>query len=283
VRVDGEFDTTSDVGRDGLRIQSNANQYVSDLLTLYSQSSHSNSGTRGLDLISEQTYVETALDRELVPAVFTGEFCLVIITGNAGDGKTAFLQKFEARAKDEGAELDHSLPNGCRFTLHGRKYVSNYDGSQDEGDRSSNEVLHKFFAPYGGDDSSTWPENEVRLIAINEGRLIDFLTSEESKFSLLNRIVRNGLVTSEPSYGVAIVNLNLRSVMAAMSETEESIFERFIKRLIKKELWEPCQTCDLNSRCYVIHNVRTFQDETAGPKVIERLNGNFDYSQKTLL
>src|SRR4029450_3145598 len=71
----------------------NTNPYVAYLLTLFSQSQRSNSGTRGLDALSEQLYVETALDRELIPAVLASEFRLVIITGNAGDGKTAFLQK----------------------------------------------------------------------------------------------------------------------------------------------------------------------------------------------
>jgi len=68
----------------------NTNPYVTYLLTLYSQSQRSNSGPRGLDALSEQLYVDTALDRELIPAVLAGEFRLVLITGNAGDGKTAF-------------------------------------------------------------------------------------------------------------------------------------------------------------------------------------------------
>jgi serine/threonine protein kinase len=56
----------------------NTNPYVAYLLTLYSQSQRSNSGTRGLDTLSEQLYVETALDRDLIPAVLAGEFRLVL-------------------------------------------------------------------------------------------------------------------------------------------------------------------------------------------------------------
>ena len=155
----------------------NTNPYVAYLLTLYSQSQRSNSGTRGLDALSEQLYVETALDRELIPAVLAGEFRLVLITGNAGDGKTAFLQKLAARARDEQAVMDDSLPNGCRFTLRGRRFLSNYDGSQDEGDQPNEAVLDTFFAPFQGADAAAWPDDETRLIAINEGRLIDFFAS----------------------------------------------------------------------------------------------------------
>ena len=48
-----------------------------------------------------------ALDRDLEPAVLTGEFRLVVITGNAGDGKTAFLQRLEKRAEEQA--VDDSL------------------------------------------------------------------------------------------------------------------------------------------------------------------------------
>ena len=63
--------------------------------------------------------------------------------------------------------------------------MSNYDGSQDEGDRQNDDVLREFFAPFAGSDPTAWPKNEVRLIAINEGRLVDFLTSEGRGFEAL--------------------------------------------------------------------------------------------------
>ena len=252
-------------------IPPNTNPYVSHLLTLYSQSRHSNAGTRGLDAIGEQTYVETSLDRDLVPAVLAGEFRLVVISGNAGDGKTAFLQKLETRATDEGATIDRSLPNGCSFALRGRTYLSNYDGSQDEGEQNSDDVLRAFFAPFEGEDPSTWPSDEVRLIAINEGRLVDFLASEETRFPLLGEIVRRGLVTGSPEQGVAVVNLNLRSVVTDPQGFDGSILERLVRRMTHEKFWEPCHACDLKSRCYVLHNAQTFQDPTAGTKVTERL------------
>ena len=53
----------------------NTNPHVRHLLTVYSQSKHSNAGTRGLDVISRAgPTLETALDRDLLPAVLSGEF-----------------------------------------------------------------------------------------------------------------------------------------------------------------------------------------------------------------
>ena len=256
----------------------NTNPYVSRLLTVYSQSKRSNVGTRGLDAFGQQTYVETGLDRDLEPAVLTGEFRLVVITGNAGDGKTAFLQRLEKRAEDQQAIFDEPLPNGCSFTLQGRTFVTNYDGSQDEGEQTSDDVLREFFAPFAGADSNVWPSKQIRLIAINEGRLIDFLTSEGAQFPLLRQLVTDGLVNGVPDQGVAVVNLNLRSVVTDPLGFEgdpkggdDSIFARQIRRMTAEPFWEPCQGCDLKGRCYALHNARSFQDGTAGPKVIERL------------
>lgn len=249
----------------------NTNPYVWHLLTLYSQSRHSNAGTRGLDAESEKTYVETALDRDLLPAVLAGKFKLVIISGNAGDGKTAFLQKLERHAEADGAAVDRSLPNGSAFVASGRPFVTNYDGSQDEGDRRNEDVLREFFAPFGGVDPAAWPDGETRLIAINEGRLVDFLEANQSQFPALTEIARRGFTTGDPESGVAVVNLNLRSVVTDSHGFEGSILERLVRRLTNERFWEPCQGCDIRDRCYVFHNARTFQDKTAGPKVLERL------------
>jgi serine/threonine protein kinase len=253
-------------------IPPNTNPYVRHLLTVYSQSKHSNAGTRGLDVISEQTYVETALDRDLLPSVLSGEFSLVIISGNAGDGKTAFLQKLERRAEGEGAIVDHSLPNGARFELCGRTFLSNYDGSQDEGDQKNDDVLRAFLAPFKGDDSTDWRSSkETRLIAINEGRLVDFLEVNRTDFAALATFVKEGLRTGEPAEGIAVVNLNLRSVVTDPQGFDGSILERLVRRMTDETFWEPCHGCDLKDRCYAFHNAQTIQDETAGPHVIERL------------
>ncbi len=248
----------------------NTNPYVNHLLTLYSQSRRTNAGTRGLDAMAEQTYVDTLLDLELLPAALRGEFSLVIITGNAGDGKTAFLQQLETAANKAGAAMAGSATNGRQFTLHGRTYVTNYDGSQDAGDQANDQVLAAFFAPFRG-DAAGWPQDAVRLIAINEGRLVDFLTAHAADFGSLRAIVDQGLKTGAPADGVTVVNLNLRSVIAGVDAPDSSILARLVDRMTAPAFWEPCQACDLRDRCYALHNARTFQDEVAGPKVVERL------------
>lgn len=248
----------------------NSNPFVTHLLTLYSQSQVSNAGTRGLDEVGKATYVPTYLDEKLKPALLKGEFRLVIISGNAGDGKTAFIQQFEAFAESKGAQMQRGA-NGAVFQLKGHTYQSNYDGSQDEGDERNDTVLQKFFAPFAGKDASGWAENQTRLIAINEGRLVDFFLEHGEEYPLLAKKIQQGLAGAAPEGGIAIINLNLRSVVAEPEEGQPSILERLIARMTQQEYWQACEKCDLKGKCYAYHNARTFQDSVAGPKVIDRL------------
>jgi serine/threonine protein kinase len=244
----------------------NFNPFVSYLLTLYSQSRQ----TRGLDRVGEMTYVSTLLDTALQPAVTGGEFKLVIISGNAGDGKTAFVQQLERQVEREGGTVRREV-NGSRFELRGRAFLTNHDGSQDEGDKANDEVLSDFFRPFAGTDGALWPDDETRVIAINEGRLVDFLSTHEQRFPRLIELVQDGLRGAEPASGVAVINLNLRAVVADLDGQSSSIFDRLIRRFTDPRLWEACKSCDLRDRCYIYHNAQTFMDATAGPKVVERL------------
>src|SRR5262249_51464560 len=127
----------------------NFNPFVSHLLTMYSQSPRTNAGTRGLDEVGRETYVNTLLDDKLRPAVLSGEFRLVIVTGNAGDGKTAFIQQIERKVAS-GLE---QRPNGTAFVLNGRHFLTNYDGSQDEENRTNDQVLQDFLKLFEGRDA----------------------------------------------------------------------------------------------------------------------------------
>ncbi|CAM3948842.1 methylation-associated defense system protein kinase MAD6 [Ectopseudomonas alcaliphila] len=247
----------------------NTNAFVSHLLTLYSQSHRSNAGTRGMDALGFSAYVDTGLDRALLPAVLSGEFRLVLISGNAGDGKTAFLQRLEKEVEIRGGSANRGLPNGSELALGGKRYLINYDGSQDEGNKDNNQVLLDFLSPFKGSDARTWTPKETRLIAINEGRLVDFLAMHEHDFSALTALVRRAFSTGETESGVAVVNLNLRSVVA---EAEGgSILERTLQSIVQPKNWSACESCDLKNSCYALHNARSFQDEIAGPRLLERL------------
>lgn len=259
-----------EVGRDDY------NPYVTRMLTLYSQARRSNTGTRGLDEIARLTYVETGLDKKLAPEITTGRYRLVIVTGNAGDGKTAFLQQVEGLFSQNGATVKR-LPsrNGSTWTWEGRNYESNYDGSQDEEDRSNDAVLDAFLKPFEGEEIAGLANTEVRLIAINEGRLLDFLAHgpRAAAYAGLRRFVNDALGGGQPPDGALLVNLNLRAVTAGGAA---SLVERQLMQLLQPSLWAPCAGCSVRASCPLLHNANTLRDTNSGPAVRERVRRLFE-------
>ena len=262
----------------------NYNPYVSRFLTLYSQARRDNSGTRGLDQITRLTYVDTRLDRLLQPAVLNGQYRLVIITGNAGDGKTAFIQSLEDAVVQASGHIDRPTTNSSHFTYHGVQFTTNYDGSQDEGEtRANDQVLTEFFTPFADTQVDQVAANRgVYVIAINEGRLIDFFNDSSGAtgfYHLAQHITAFFNPEHEPSLPdwLLIVDLNKRSIVAA-DEVHElpSIFERQLLKLLQPQFWTPCQTCALKEHCFIKFNVDSLADPASGTAIRERLRTLFE-------
>ncbi|HUZ54267.1 MAG TPA: protein kinase [Streptosporangiaceae bacterium] len=246
----------------------NVNPFVAHLQSLYSQSPVSNAGTRGADRYG--TYVATALDEHLIPDVLGGGYRLVIITGNAGDGKTAFLEQLVAAAVARGGQPGEPRANGTDVRLaDGRWLRTNNDGSQDEGDRANDDVLLEFFAPFAEDAEAG--AAETRLIAINTGRLVDFLSAHEGRFASLTPLVRAGLAGEATGDDIAVVNLNQRSLVADADKGGVPVFDRVLAQLTHERYWAACESCELARTCYAPHNARTFAHPSAGPKVTKRI------------
>ena len=179
------------------------------------------------------------------------------------------MQRLEKEVETRGGAVNRGLANGSELSLDGKRYLINYDGSQDEGNKDNNQVLLDFLASFKGNDAASWRPQETRLIAINEGRLVDFLAAHERDFPALTALVRRAFATGEAASGVAVVNLNLRSVVA--DAEGGSILERTLRSIVRPENWTACEQCDLKDSCYALHNARSFQDEIAGPHLLERL------------
>ncbi len=240
--------------------------------SLYSQSKRGNVGTRAgfkaANVLDKATYTQTRLDTKLLDDIRKGDYKLIIITGNAGDGKTAFIRQVE----NSGTDLKYvDSCNGARFRLGKVLYESNYDGSQDEHNLKNNDVLTKFFKPFFN-ISNYSGASEGRIIAINEGRLMEYLEATP-ELSLLHNAIddyfyREG-VAPLPD-GVMVINLNLRSV-TALDENHESLLRKQVRALTDKKLWTRCAACPCAGRCFIRYNVNTLNDSAAGNEVIKRL------------
>jgi serine/threonine protein kinase len=242
--------------------------------SLYSQSPISNKGTRGLDTFARFNYVETRLEQTLSQKIANGAFQLVIITGNAGDGKTAFIQNLEGQLVDDGGKLKEDRPNGKVIEYRGIRLITNYDGSQDEGEKLNEDVLDDFFKVFAGQDPFASKERnskEVRLIAINEGRLMEFLDSKGNKYSGLFKKIESYLRLkehNEPEF--SLVNLNWRSVVARVDDNP-SIVDKLIDKFTDPQITDLCKNCATKDSCPIFYNLSSLQDESVGPQIKENI------------
>lgn len=232
------------------------NKWLDQFLMFYSQSEAGNGLTRGLETeLARRTYVPTKLDKELLEAI--NYYRIVILTGNAGDGKTAFIQKVEEMAESRGAIIQKNNHLGSEFILLGKRFRTLYDGSMESEGKTNQEMLQEFFAEFSGD---TIPATDICLIvAMNEGKLRDFLSNTKG-FRWLSTIILDHLQkgTSLPD-GIALVNLNLRSIVDASSAQTLCLFDQVLDRYVANEFWNSCDECPSRFHCPVKFNVDTFR------------------------
>jgi len=251
----------------------------------YSQSEAGNGLTRGLDTdISKRTYVPTKLDKELAQAILLKQYRLVILTGNAGDGKTAFIQKIEEAAANRGAEFQLRDSLGTTCTFDGWTLKTLYDGSVDSGSIDNRQMLTQFFADLSGETPPTVASSF--LVAMNEGKLRDFL-SHTSDFPWLSQTLLNHIQKDLPlPKDIAIVNLNLRSVVDASLSDTHCLFDQILKRYVAEEFWSTCQTCSCRHRCPVKFNVDTFRvvdEKGLGDKDLEAVKSRNQATEKAII
>lgn len=234
------------------------NKNLDAFLQFYSQAEAGNGLTRGLESeLAKHTYASTRLDRELIPALLAGDLRLTILTGNAGDGKTAFIQTVERQAEEAGAALQRVPGVGCDFMLDGRAYRTLYDGSVDTDQHANADMLADFFASLSGDDEP--PDGPYLIVAMNEGKLRDFLAMSTAHGWLASQLLDHLNGQQPLPDGYLVVNLNLRSVVDADADAGDWMFDRVLDRYVADEFWQDCETCEAKLRCPVKFNVDSFR------------------------
>jgi hypothetical protein len=249
----------------------NYNPNLDDFLKIYSQSLLSTGLTRGLE---EKTYINTKLDTALQNDIVKGTKKLVLLTGNAGDGKTAFIQLIESLARSQGAKFTKETDNGCKFSFNGFEFETLYDGSQDFEEVSNEILLKAFFKPFEGNKE---PELKIaKIIAINEGKLRDFVLRKR-EYAWLGKHVHHYLEFENYHLpeSLAFINLNNRAIVEL--DKSNSIVDQLIRTFLDKEkknrFWDPClpENCEYSEQCYVKQNIDSFNDDVLGPVIRERL------------
>jgi hypothetical protein len=243
-------------------------EWLLSLLQSYPGSRWGNRETRGLDTdFAAQTYVETNIEETLHCDIRERRVRLVILCGNAGDGKTALLQRLAARlglGKHSSAEriLEGRMRDGLVVRM-------NLDGSAAWRGRSADEILDEFLEPFQeglpGDDI-------VRLLAINDGRLLEWIEGVGSRCggneTALTKALHDLLEDDAalPESHIRFISLNQRSLVGGISSDRKRIETSFLERLLDhlygggqaSVIWAPCQSCSAKNRCEVFRATRFF-------------------------
>ena len=239
-------------------LERQVNPTVDSVRLLYRRSSLGNAGNRGLDdTFAQDTYVKTRLDEKMIGAISAGEFRLVVLTGNPGDGKTSFLTRVRDHiaTAGEGAVISDDA-SGWRLRVGDRVFAAVYDASESHGALSSDELLHQALVPGSADDGG----GLVTLLAVNDGRVLQFFTDYEDRYPEFNVQVRRQLRGgAKPADGVAVIDLKKRSLVA--HQPSESLGLKVLDALIANERWEACETCVSKHVCPIVKNVGALRSD----------------------
>ncbi len=239
-------------------LRPNVVRRVEDILRVYPGSRFGNSETRGLDSeFAADTYVETELDEHLLDEICTGSLSLVILCGNAGDGKTALLQKLAARLGIAKLQSEQRVWIG---EASGRHFMINLDGAASWGGRSADDLMDEVLALFH--DGYPLP-GRVHLVAVNDGRLMEWVESYEARHGETRLAAQIADALDRAGEGldphVRLIELNQRSLVGGFNAARGTISTRFVDRLIARlvggdsasEIWMPCRTCSAKARCSV--------------------------------
>ena len=252
--------------------------WLRDLLSTYKASFVGNAETRGLESsFARGTYVETELDRHVTDELREGKAQLVILCGNAGDGKTAFLQKL---AEKFGLPDVHSAQRLWKHTLpDGRRMLLNLDGAAAWGARSADDLMNEVMQPFR--DGRPQPEL-LHLVAVNNGRLLEWI--EQAGESPLTDYLRSVLLGEESERSgafdhVRYIDLNERSLVGSAVEASTDAVPKFIDELIRRmsgaddqRTWAPCATCSAQNRCTARRSMTVLEDPEKRTRIVMQLS-----------
>ena len=243
-------------------LSANKVPWLGELLSAYPGSRHGNSETRGLDSdFAVATYVETSLDQALFDEIIAGSVHLVILFGNAGDGKTAFLQHLARRL---GISNIRSQKREWSYRMaDGRMLRVNLDGSAAWQGQSANQLLDDLFRPFHGAD---FPRDVVCVLAINSGKLLEWVETQGD--TILTTRLRRVLMEERDDLeipGLRLVDLNRRSLVGGIDKQQSVLTTFFLDALLNRFIaganreddpWRPCQTCLAQTRCTAWHSIQ---------------------------
>jgi serine/threonine protein kinase len=237
------------------------NPTVDSLRHIYRAAENGNAGTKGLDDdFALATYVPTALDTDLLPHILDGKFRVLLLTGNPGDGKTSYLVKVKEELLQNGGRLisDEADKSGWEISFAQRIFHAVYDASESKDDLSSDFKLDRAIQPSIGAQKI----NHTALIAINDGRLIQYFNERLFEFGEVSSNIVAQLAGEEPlSDEYLVVDLKRRALVGTTAPIGLGV--RILNSITAESRWDLCQNCASKNVCPIIRNVQALRGEAS--------------------
>ena len=245
-----------------MELTDNRIPWIEALLRAYPGSPRGNDETRGLDSdFAARTYVPTDLEESLHQDIGARRVQLVVLSGNAGDGKTALLQHLAGRlglGEHRSADriIEARMDDGLTVRV-------NLDGSAAWKERSADQLLDDILAPFLDGPSE---RDLVHLLAINDGRLLEWIEDrDETALTGALRALMDGDPAPDANH-IRFVDLNRRSLVGHVSPGSPEPATDFLDRLLDRlyggeevaQISAPCRSCRARQRCEIWRAARLF-------------------------
>ncbi len=164
-------------------------------------------------------------------------------------------QELQARKAQRQGEPDAS---GWEWDNAGHIFRSCYDASEaHEGQSADEQLIQKL----QGLEGMQTPEVPLTvLVAINDGRLVDFFDRYKERFPLLAKQVEQSRNTMAlKSSSVWVVDLKRRSFVNFPNVEDDSIFVQVLQRLVAPERWTICNDCVAKTICPLRNNATSLR------------------------
>jgi len=219
------------------------NASVNKLRKLYIQSKSGASNSMGKD----ETYAATLLDTKLIPDILSGAAKLVFLTGNAGDGKTSFLQTLQAELEKKEFRSIEADRYGWTYQQGSLTVRAINDASESRNEISRDERTKQLLDSYVVDGHTV-------LLAINDGRMHEFFEQHSIEYPKIAQVVQDYFESgSSQSEDVVIVDLKSRSLV---SGSKHPILDSVINQMTAPELWQMCKSCASAHQCPIFKNAQ---------------------------
>jgi hypothetical protein len=205
---------------------------------------------------ARKTKVSTRLEERLLPRILAGEFRVVLLCGNPGDGKTTFIKTnlldALASAGSTPDYVDDERETGWTVRHKNRVFKAIYDGSESVGSMTNDDRIREALRFAISEPGHT------SVIAINDGRLVSFMTRFSDEFSFADDVIARLRGAKPLQSDIALVDLKARAQVAP--KFEEGLAIRNLQEFIDSSEWSECGKCVARLECPIRQNAVTLGD-----------------------